>query len=128
VFGSLALLDAEFVDGTKDGREPSYAPGYVIKTGAIYRWRDRLKLALLGQFVDEHFWQDSNTAGSVGTATIAAYSIWDLTAEATVFRDNVSVFAGINNLFDEDYYSRIRSDGIEPATGRTFYGGVKVKF
>jgi Fe(3+) dicitrate transport protein len=128
LFGSLQVLDAKFVDGNRDGLEPAYAPDHVIKTGLLYRWQDRLKLGLVGQFVDEHFWQDSNTAGSVGTAEIASYSVWDLTAEAKVFRDNVTVLAGINNLFDEDYYSRIRSDGIEPASGRTFYGGVKLKF
>ncbi|MDQ3115300.1 MAG: TonB-dependent receptor [Verrucomicrobiota bacterium] len=36
--------------------------------------------------------------------------------------------AGINNLFDEDYYSRITNSGIDPAAGRNYYGGFSVKF
>jgi Fe(3+) dicitrate transport protein len=40
----------------------------------------------------------------------------------------VSITAGINNLFDEDYYSRIRSDGIDPAYGRNFYAGFGFTF
>jgi len=35
------------------------------------------------------------------------------------------VQAGINNLLDEDYYSRVRNDGIEPAAERTLYLGFK---
>jgi len=34
----------------------------------------------------------------------------------------------VNNLLNEDYYSRIRSDGIDPAYGRNYYVGVSVKF
>jgi Fe(3+) dicitrate transport protein len=40
----------------------------------------------------------------------------------------VAIHAGVNNLFDENYYARIRSDGIDPAMGRNFYGGVKLYF
>jgi Fe(3+) dicitrate transport protein len=89
--------------------------------------RDRAKLALTGTFVDTHFWQDSNAPGTVGTDRVAAFSVWDLTAEAQVLK-HVTVFAGVNNLFDEDYYSRIRTDGIDPALRRNYYAGVKLTF
>jgi Fe(3+) dicitrate transport protein len=36
------------------------------------------------------------------------------------------VFGGINNLFDESYFARVRSDGIDPADGRNYYAGVKL--
>lgn len=130
VHGSISLLDAEFVSGNNDGNEPSYAPGYIIKTGITYNWRERLKASLVGVFMDEHYWQDSNTDAStpIGLAEIPSYGVWDLSVEAKVYKDAVSVFAGINNLFDEDYFSRVRSDGIEPALERTYYGGVKITF
>jgi len=35
---------------------------------------------------------------------------------------------GINNVFDEDYYSRIRDDGIDPGADRNFYVGATVRF
>lgn len=127
-YSSLSLLSAEFRSGLNEGRDPAYAPKYFVKTGAVYRLRDRLKLALLGQFVGDHYWQDSNAAGTVGTAKIASSMVWDLTAEAVVWRDTARLLAGVTNLFDEDYYSRIRSDGIEPAARRTYYLGVSLAF
>jgi Fe(3+) dicitrate transport protein len=132
LFGNVSLLDAEFVSGRQKGNEPAYAPAYTIKAGAIYRWKERAKISLTGTFVDEHFWQDSNRRGAVGTETIPAvipaYGVWDLAAEARVYRDRVSVLAGINNLFNEDYYARIRGDGIEVTPHRNYYAGLRFSF
>jgi Fe(3+) dicitrate transport protein len=128
LFGNLSLLDAEFVSGRRDGNEPAYAPGYTVKAGTIYRWKERAKVSFTGTFVDEHFWQDSNEAGSVGTAVIPSYGVWDLAAEARVYKDTVSVMAGINNIFNEDYYSRIRGDGIEVTQRRNYYAGLRFSF
>jgi Fe(3+) dicitrate transport protein len=128
LFANSSLLDAEFESGNSRGNTPAYAPDYIVKTGVIYRWKDSFKLALSGTMVDDHFWQDSNAAGSVGTSVVAAYSVWDLTAEAKIYKDRVSILAGINNLADEDYYSRIRSDGIDPAYGRNFYVGASFTY
>jgi Fe(3+) dicitrate transport protein len=124
VYGNIELLDAEFVSGPLTGKIPQFAPDYLVRAGAIYRWNDRVKLALLGTFVDEHFADDGNTPNF----RIPGYMVWDLTAEVKVYRDTVAVLAGINNLFEEDYYSRIRSNGIDPAYGRNFYAGFSVRF
>jgi outer membrane receptor protein involved in Fe transport len=48
--------------------------------------------------------------------------------EADVYKDIVGAYFTVNNLFDADYWARVRSDGIDPAYGRSFYGGIKVKF
>ncbi len=40
----------------------------------------------------------------------------------------LGVFAGIKNLFDEDFYAEIRDEGIVPAYRRNYYGGFSVKF
>jgi Fe(3+) dicitrate transport protein len=128
IHGSVSLLNAKFVSGLNEGNRPAYAPGHIIKAGATWRLRDRAKLSLLGVFVDKHFWQDNNTEGLVGTARIPSYGVWDLVAEANVYKDHLSVFAGINNLFNEDYFSRVRSDGIEPALERTYYIGAKLSY
>lgn len=83
-----------------------------------------MKLALMGTFVDQHFADDGNAANF----RIPSYAVWDLTFEAKVFKSNVSVIAGVNNLFDERYYSRIRSNGIDPANGRNYYAGLAFSF
>jgi Fe(3+) dicitrate transport protein len=129
-FGSLSLyanatwLDAEFVSGPLDGLTPRFAPDYLVRAGVIYRWQDRVKVALLGTMVGDAFADDANTPERY----IPAYMTWDLTAEAKVYKDIVSVQAGINNLFDEDYYARIRDDGIDPAYGRNYYVGFSLSF
>jgi Fe(3+) dicitrate transport protein len=124
LYGNLMLLDAEFVSGPRDGATPQYAPDYLARAGLIYRWQDRAKLALMSTFVDDQFGDDANTAAF----RIPGYSVWDLTFECKVYRDNVSVLAGVNNLFDKDYYARVRGDGIDPAYGRNYYLGVAFAF
>jgi Fe(3+) dicitrate transport protein len=59
---------------------------------------------------------------------VPAYIVWDLTAEAKIYKNSVSIIAGVNNVFDEDYYSRITDTGIDPAYGRNFYAGFKLRF
>lgn len=127
LYGNVMLLDAE-IEGSNNplliGNAPQYAPDYIIRTGVIYRWQNRAKLALMGTFVDDHFADDANSANF----RVPGYCVWDLTAEVKVYRDNVSIIAGINNLFDESYYSRVRGDGIDPAYGRNYYAGLALSF
>jgi outer membrane receptor protein involved in Fe transport len=40
----------------------------------------------------------------------------------------VGLYFTVNNIFDQDYWARVRSDGIDPAQRRNFFGGVKVYF
>jgi Fe(3+) dicitrate transport protein len=120
----VTLLDAEFVSGPFEGKTPRFAPDYLVRGGAIYRWQDRVKIAFLGTFVGESYADDANTPERF----VPAHTVWDLTAEAKVYRDTVTVNAGINNIFNEDYYARITNTGIDPAARRNFYGGVSLKF
>ncbi|MEQ2009023.1 MAG: TonB-dependent receptor [Limisphaerales bacterium] len=124
LYANAMLLDAAFKGGANNGKSPQYAPEYLLRTGVNYRWRDRAKVSFLGTFVDDHFADDANTAAF----QVPAYMTWDLTAEFKVYKESVSLVAGVNNLFNEDYYSRIRGDGIDPAYGRNYYLGVSVKF
>lgn len=126
VFGNTTLLEANFVDGNNEDNTPSYAPRYVVKTGGIYRLHDRAKISMTGQIFDEHYWQDSHGAGGVGTSKVDSYMVWDLAGEVDIVKDKVTLIAGLNNVFDEMYFSRVRSDGIEPAFGRNFYAGVRL--
>jgi outer membrane receptor protein involved in Fe transport len=96
-------------------------------TGAIYRYADAVKVAFLGSLLGNHHYQDSN-ATSNGVSEIAAYHVWDLTLDAKVYKDHVKLLAGINNIFDEDYHSRVRADGIEPAARRNFYVGLGIAY
>lgn len=121
---NLMLLDAKFVEGPQDGKTPQYAPQYTMRFGAQYRFKERAKVSLGSTFVDDHFADDANTANR----TVPSYKVWDLTGEIMVWKPSLTIFGGINNLFDERYYARIRSEGIDPAQERNVYGGVRVGF
>jgi len=125
LYGNVMLLNAEFTSGPLEGLTPRFAPDYLVRTGIIYRSpKDRLSIAFTGTIVGEAFADDANTAQRF----VPAYMVWDLTAEVKVYKDTVSLTAGINNVFDEDYYSRIRDDGIDPGADRNFYVGATVRF
>lgn len=124
LYGNITLLDAEFTGGPNEGLTPAYAPDYQFKVGGIYRWQDRVKLGLIGTIVDDHFANAGNTYQSF----VPAYTVWDLTAEVNFCHGRVGVFAGINNVFDEDFWAEVRDEGILPAYGRNYYAGVSLKF
>jgi Fe(3+) dicitrate transport protein len=124
LYGNITWLDAEFTGGPNNGLTPQYAPDYQFKVGGIYRWKDRVKVGLIGTIVDDHFSNADNDFQHV----IPSYNVWDLTAEVNFCHGRVGVFAGINNVFDEDFWAEIRDEGIVPAYGRNYYGGVSIKF
>ena len=124
LYGNITWLDAEFTAGPSNGFTPAYAPDYQFKVGGIYRWKDRVKVGLIGTIVDDHFSNADNGFQHV----IPAYNVWDLTAEVNFCHGRVGVFAGVNNVFGEDFWAEIRDEGIVPAYGRNYYGGVSIKF
>lgn len=122
LYGNITVLDASLHGGPNDGGRPQYAPQYLLRTGFIYSLRG-LKLSLLSTFVDDQKAQDGDEA----KYNIPAYSTWDLTAEIPICK-NFSLMAGVNNLFNEDYFSRVTSNGIDPAYPRNFYVGGSLQF
>lgn len=124
LYGNLTLLDAEYTDGPFENNTPAYAPDYLVRAGFQYAYPGIVKLSMLTTASSQFFANDNNTEDF----DVPAYDVWDLTMEANVWRDTVALHFGVNNLFDTDYFSRVRSDGIDPAYGRFYYGGIKVYF
>lgn len=122
LYGNLMLLNAEFIRGPFDGKTPAYAPDWLVRAGFQYTHPVYGKASLLTTATDDMFANDNNSPEFY----IPGYNVWDLTMEANVYQENVALYFGVNNIFDENYYARIRSDGIDPAYRRNFYGGVKV--
>lgn len=130
--GNCMLLDAQLKAGANAGKTPQYAPDYTVRAGAIYRFRDRAKVGLLGTFLGSHWANDNNgrfVAADPGSSSfIPAYAVWDLTVECKVYKQTLSVVGGINNLLDRDYYARVTASGIDPAYRRNYYAGLSVAF
>ncbi len=124
LYANALVLDAELKQGALRGRTPQYAPDHVVRTGVIFTRGSTLKVGLTGTLVDDSFADDANSAQRY----VPAYAVWDLTAEAKIPGTSIRAIAGINNAFDEDYYSRVRPDGIDPAPRRNYYIGAALEF
>lgn len=129
-FVNGSLLDAEITESgnpSLEGNTPAFSPDYLMRAGFIYD-TPSFNAMLTATFVDDQFWQDSNAARGTGDDLIAAvipsYEVVDFSAEYQL-GERWALFGGINNLLDEDYYSRVRNDGIEPAAERIVYGGFR---
>jgi Fe(3+) dicitrate transport protein len=124
LYGNVTLLDAEFTSGPAQGKVPVYAPDYLFKTGVIYRWKDAVKVGFIGTMLDDHYADANNTYQRF----IPAYQVWDLSAEVNFWQGRIGVYGGIGNVFDQDFWAEVRDEGIVPAYGRNYYGGVKIRF
>lgn len=127
LFANTTIMSSEFTSGQFNGNIPQYAPTMMWKWGAVWDLNNTLRTSLTGQYVSKQYWQDSNTSNGNVSAQIPAYMVWDFNVELNL-TENVALLAGVNNLFNTNYYSRIRSNGIEPLDGRTFWGGGRFSF
>jgi len=134
-YGAYQYLDAEFVRGPLRGKAPQYAPRHMLRTGLVVQHGREWKFAALFTHLSQHWADDANTLTATQDWRIPAYIVLDLTAEGRVWAGKVAgrdaelwLLAGVNNALDETYYSRVRSNGIDPAAGRNSYFGVRAEF
>lgn len=140
IFANASLLNARFTSSAllnQTGKTPAYAPDYVLKAGATLRRDAHYKVSLIVDSVDSQFFQDSNlpflqpgNPQIVATpARIPSYTVMDFSGEYNI-SGGLRVLAGIANLTDRHYYSRvfIARGQLEPALDRTFYAGVGYDF
>jgi Fe(3+) dicitrate transport protein len=122
LYTSVTLLEAGLYGGPNNGGTPMFAPNYLLRTGLVYGFH-KAKVSMLGTLMGRHNAQDNGDP----LYEIPSYATWDLTAEIPIHK-RVSVMAGINNLFDRQYYARVTALGIDPSYGRNVYAGFSVQF
>jgi Fe(3+) dicitrate transport protein len=132
VFANASLLDATFTGSIipgQTGKTPAYAPHYVFKTGVTLRRDQVYKVSLVLDSVGAQYFQDSDTPAAGTPAQIPSYTVLDLSADY-VIAGHLRLLAGISNLFDRRYYSRVFLFGgsLEPAELRAFYAGAAYDF
>jgi Fe(3+) dicitrate transport protein len=136
-FGSYGYTDARYNSDHKDaqtnGKRVENAPRNIFRGGITAGYKGVL---LTGQVsrVSETFSDANNTVVPTANAQnglIPAYTVTDLTATYK-FTRNLNLRAGINNLFDERYFTRraggYPGPGALPADGRTFFVSFGAKF
>jgi Fe(3+) dicitrate transport protein len=132
VFANASLLDATFTSSIvagQSGKTPAYAPHYVFKGGVTLR-RDRLyKASVVLDAVGSQYFQDSDLPVGSTPARLPAYTVVDLAGEY-VTRMHLRLLAGVSNLLDRRYYSRVFLFGgsLEPADRRAVYAGAAYDF
>jgi Fe(3+) dicitrate transport protein len=132
LFANASLLNATFTGSIlpgQTGRTPAYAPHHVLKTGLTLRRDEVFKLSLVIESVGAQYFQDSNTPVAGTPALIPSYTVFDLSGDYVIAR-HLRLLAGISNLFDRRYYSRVFLFGgrLEPAELRAFYAGAAYDF
>ncbi|HWR33551.1 MAG TPA: TonB-dependent receptor, partial [Chitinophagaceae bacterium] len=129
-FGTYSYLNARYSGDHKDanikGKKVENAPEHIFRGGITGGYKGIL-LTLQVSRVGETFSDANNTvapAANGNTGLIPAYTITDLTATYK-FSKGLNIKAGLNNLFDEKYFTRraggYPGPGALPGDGRTFF-------
>lgn len=136
VFANVSLLDAEFT-ATRNpanlGNTPAFSPRYLVRAGLNWREDHHYKVALSWLSVASQYFQDSNQPAFPTDparfipAKVPQYTVADLSGDYWI-TDHVRLLAGVSNLTDHRYYSRVFSNGIEPGLARSYYAGASFEF
>lgn len=125
-FKVIAKNGANLVESNLKNRKVENAPSHIIRSGITAGCKG---LLITGQvsFVDQSFSDANNTAAPTANGQnglIPSYTITDLSATYK-FANNLNLKAGVNNLFNEKYFTRraggYPGPGVLPADGRTFF-------
>jgi Fe(3+) dicitrate transport protein len=137
LFSSYSFTDARYSGDHKDAntknKKVENAPQDIVRAGISFGYKKFLFTTQFS-FVGSSFSDANNTytsSSNGNTGLIPSYSITDLTASYK-FSKNLNLKAGINNLWDNRYFTRraggYPGPGAMPADGRTFFLSIGAKF
>ncbi len=137
VFGSYGYTNARYETDYKDaatkGKKVENAPENIFR-GGISTGYKKLLITLQSSFVGESFSDANNIltpTANGNSGLIPSYLVSDFTASYK-FSKTISLKSGINNLFNEKYFTRraggYPGPGVLPADGRTFFISIGAKF
>ncbi len=136
IFGSYGYTHATYSSDHKDastkGKKVENAPNNIFRTGITAGYKGFLFTTQMST-VGESFSDANNTiiaSLNGNTGLIPSYTVMDITATYK-FNKNLNIKAGVNNLFDERYFTRraggYPGPGALPADGRTCFISVGAK-
>ena len=137
IFGSYGYTNAQYSGDHKDantkGKKVENAPAHIFRGGITAGYKSVLLTAQISS-VSEAFSNANNTiapSADGNTGLIPSYIVSDITATYK-FGKGLNIKAGINNLFDERYFTRraggYPGPGALPADGRTLFISAGAKF
>ena len=130
LYTSYSFTDARYDNDYKDenikGKKIENAPSNILRVGTTFTYGN-FKITNQFSYVDDCYSDAGNTktpASNAQTGIIPSYRIFDLSASFD-FKKTFNIKAGINNLSDEEYFTRRSSGypgpGLLPGDGRTFF-------
>lgn len=136
LFGSYSYLDAKYSSDHKDaatkGKKVENAPSNIFRGGLSAGYKNILLTGQLS-YVSETFSDANNTllpTANAQNGLITSYTVADLTTSYK-FSKGLNLKAGINNLFDEQYFTRraggYPGPGALPADRRTYFLSIGAK-
>jgi Fe(3+) dicitrate transport protein len=136
IFSSYGYTKARYGSDHKDaatkGKKVENAPEHIFRGGITGGYKNLL-LTLQVSHVGETFSDANNTlspSANGNTGLIPSYTVTDLTVTCK-FSKGLNIKTGINNLFNETYFTRraggYPGPGALPGDGRTFFVSVGAK-
>jgi Fe(3+) dicitrate transport protein len=134
IFGSYGYTNAKYTKYkiASQGEKVENAPENIFRGGITFGYKHFLFTGQLS-YVDKAFSDAANTVAASPNGQngiIPSYSVTDLTASYK-FSKGFNVKAGINNVFDERYFTRraggYPGPGVLPGDGRSFFVSVGAK-
>lgn len=129
VFTNYSLQDPRFLEGPNDGKFIPAAPRHQANTGLTAGFLKHFSASLSGKYVSSTF-AINDTLNT--TPPVKPY--WTLDGKISYETKNLEIFAALNNITDEQYYTYIVKSTTStakdhfPAPGRNFLAGTKLKF
>ncbi|MCB9202934.1 MAG: TonB-dependent receptor [Flavobacteriales bacterium] len=135
LYANTTFTQSEYIKSQEngvEGRKVEFIPDVNLKTGIKFGYKNLLGsfqfTHLSEQFTDAQNSPSEENNGRVGE--IPAYSVADISLSYKLNK-TFKVESGINNLFDEKYFTRRATGypgpGIIPSAPRTFYVTLEVK-
>jgi iron complex outermembrane receptor protein len=134
LWGSHTYIDAKF-EGV-DYEVPT-VPEHKFAAGMNWRIWDWLRLGITYNYVGsrpqggnplEDYRRTGSTSGGGRYEDMPSYEVVDAKLTFTQNKTGLTAFVGVNNLFDEQYYTNNYYDNVYPAPGRNYRAGVEWAF
>lgn len=115
-----------YTDATFDGKNTTVplVPAHMLSAGVQWLPIESFRLSLSGTYTGSSF--DGNDTDNDAYAKIDDYTVFDI--KASYEHKNLTVFAGINNIFDTLYATSAYSEQYYPMPERNVFGGFKWTF
>lgn len=121
---AVAWLDTEDESDDSQREELQYRPEWTTTVEGRYRFGFGLTAYASLKYVADQYFYDADDDPPLEKKKLDDFTVMNIKLSQQVFTRGLEIYAGADNLFDEDYEE---SYGL-PQPGRTIYGGIEYRF